>query len=112
MPYKAYAADAAARLSFLYHFLTIRYRICANLALAAVKFVQPFVLAYAPKPLAAPTIDSSTKENTMKTILRFLAVAAFTFAAFGSVHAQTDRELGEATIKALQLFQRQQFVEA
>src|SRR5688572_27498823 len=50
----------------------------------------------------------------MKTpsILRFCAAIAFVFAAFFSVSAQTDKELGEATIKALTLFEQQRFAEA
>src|SRR4051812_22942686 len=52
------------------------------------------------------------KENIMKTVLRFCVCVSFIFAAFGALHAQTDQELGEAAIKAVRLFERQQFTEA
>ncbi len=46
------------------------------------------------------------------TINRFCAAVTIIFAAFFSATAQTDRELGEATVKALTLFEQQRFAEA
>jgi tetratricopeptide (TPR) repeat protein len=48
----------------------------------------------------------------MKTFLRSFALLAVIVAGFGSLYAQTDKELGEATVKAITYFQRQQFAEA
>lgn len=48
----------------------------------------------------------------MKTVLRSFALLACVFAALGSLHAQTDQELAEATVKAITLFQQQRFQEA
>lgn len=45
-------------------------------------------------------------------LLRFLASIAFVVAACFSVTAQTDRELGEAAVKAVTLFEQQRFPEA
>ena len=50
--------------------------------------------------------------KVMKTILRVCACIVLGLAALGSLHAQTDRELADATIKALTFFQQQQFAEA
>ena len=48
----------------------------------------------------------------MKIVLRSIALLVFIFTAFGVLHAQSDKELGEATIKAIRLFEQQQFAEA
>lgn len=48
----------------------------------------------------------------MKIFLRPLLLFAVVAAALGSVIAQTDKELGEATLKAITFFQREQFAEA
>jgi len=44
--------------------------------------------------------------------LRLFAVAALIAAASFSINAQTDRELGEATIQALTLYKQERFIEA
>lgn len=49
---------------------------------------------------------------TTTSVLRLCACIAFSFAAFFSISAQTDQELGEATIKAIRLYEQQRFVEA
>ena len=46
------------------------------------------------------------------SVLRAFACIAFVFTAFLPIGAQTDRELGEAAIKALDLFQEERYVEA
>lgn len=56
--------------------------------------------------------DNYIRNITMKTVLRFCACVAFIFAAFSFLHAQTDRELGEAAVKAVTHFEQQRFVEA
>ncbi len=50
----------------------------------------------------------------MKTqsLLRLFACVAIVFTAFFSANAQTDKELGEATIQALRLFEQERFAEA
>src|SRR5688500_5009809 len=60
-------------------------------------------------PFESQTSDLRKKMNT---VLRFSVLVAFIFVAAGSLHAQTDRELGEATINALKLFEQQRFTEA
>lgn len=49
---------------------------------------------------------------TTVSVLRICTCIAFVFAAVCSIGAQTDRELGEAAIQAIRLFQQQRFVEA
>lgn len=46
------------------------------------------------------------------SVLRFCACIAFIFGAFFSISAQTDRELGEAAIQGVRLFEQQRFTEA
>ncbi|MEP6703817.1 MAG: tetratricopeptide repeat protein [Acidobacteriota bacterium] len=48
----------------------------------------------------------------MKFFLRSFVLLVFLFATFVALHAQTDKELGEAAMKAVRLFQQQQFAEA
>lgn len=50
----------------------------------------------------------------MKTysLLRLFACIAIVFASFASINAQTDKELGEATVQALRLFEQERFAEA
>jgi tetratricopeptide (TPR) repeat protein len=50
----------------------------------------------------------------MKTysLLRLFACIAIVFASFASIKAQTDKELGEATVQALRLFEQERFAEA
>ncbi len=47
-----------------------------------------------------------------RSVLRFCACIVFISAAFFSINAQTDRELGEAAIQGVKLFEQQRFVEA
>lgn len=49
---------------------------------------------------------------TTDSVLRFCGCIVLTFASLFSASAQTDRELGEATLKAVSLFQEQRFAEA
>ena len=49
---------------------------------------------------------------TRSSILRFCVCAAFTFAAFGSINAQTDDEVQLATAKAVLYFQAGSYAEA
>ena len=46
------------------------------------------------------------------SVLRFCASILFIFAAFFTISAQTDQELGEAAVKAIKLFQAERYVEA
>jgi tetratricopeptide (TPR) repeat protein len=50
----------------------------------------------------------------MKThfLIRLIACVAIVFTAFFSANAQTDKELGEATVQALRLFEQERFAEA
>lgn len=49
---------------------------------------------------------------TARSVLHFCACIAFIFGAFFSISAQSDRELGEAAIKGVRLFEQQRFVDA
>lgn len=48
----------------------------------------------------------------MKSFLRTFLLLVITVGTVNSLSAQTDKELGEATVKAITLFQNQQFAEA
>jgi tetratricopeptide (TPR) repeat protein len=46
------------------------------------------------------------------SLFRLFTCVAIVFAAFFPSHAQTDKELGEATVQALRLFEQERFAEA
>ena len=49
---------------------------------------------------------------TNRSVFRLCACIVFICAAFFSINAQTDRELGEAAIQGIKLFEQQRFTEA